>query len=96
MSGMGSRTERIEARIDPESAERIRYASMLAKTSMSAFVVAAAVEKAEDVIAEHAYTSVPSDYFDRLLEALDAPVEPMPVLAEVAEKHRTEPRFVRS
>ena len=59
MSGMTARTERIKARIDPESAERIRYASALEHTSLSGFMVAAAAEKAERVIAEHAYTLVP-------------------------------------
>jgi len=96
MFGMAARTERIEARIDPESAERIRYASVLEHTSVSGFVVAAAAEKAERVIAEHAYTLVPSNYFDRLLEILDQPVEPMPELAAVARRERELPRFRRT
>jgi len=96
MSGMAVRTERIEARIDPDSAERIRYASALEHTSMSGFLVAAAAEKAERVIAEHAYTLVPGDYFDRLLEVLDQPAEPMPELAAVARREREHPRFRRT
>ena len=96
MSGMASRTERIEARIDPDSAERIRYASALEHTSLSGFMVAAAAEKAERVIAEHAYTLVPSDYFDRLLEILDQPAEPVPELAAVARREREQPRFQRA
>ena len=46
------RTERIEARIDPERAERIRYAAELVHTSMSAFVVDAAAERAERIITD--------------------------------------------
>lgn len=65
------RTDRIEARVEPERAERIRYAADLARTSMSAFVVDAAAEKAERIIAEHRETAVPSDFFDSLLAALD-------------------------
>ena len=95
MSGMAGRTERTEARIDPASAERIRYASALEHTSLSGFVVAAAAEKAERVIAEHAYTLVPSDYFERLLETLDQPPEPMPELAAAARREREHPRFRR-
>jgi uncharacterized protein (DUF1778 family) len=95
MSGMASRTERIEARIDPDSAERIRQASALTHTSMSGFVVAAATEKAEQVIAEHAYTLVPADYFARLIETLDEPSEPMPELRRVAVRERDRPRFRR-
>ena len=65
------RTDRIEARIEPERAERIRYAAELAHTSMSAFLVDAAAERAEQVIAEHRETVVPSEFFESLLEALD-------------------------
>ncbi|MHB1568684.1 MAG: type II toxin-antitoxin system TacA family antitoxin [Solirubrobacteraceae bacterium] len=93
---MAPRTDRIEARIDPNSADRIRYASALEQMSMSGFVVAAATEKAERVIAEHAYTLVPSDYFDRLLEVLDQAAEPMPELAAVARRERSQPRFRRA
>lgn len=92
---MATRTERIEARIDPESAERIRYASALQHTSVSGFVVAAAAEKAERVIAEHAYTLAPPDYFDRLLELLDEPAQPIPELARIAARERDHPRFRR-
>ena len=95
MSGMGIKTERIEARVDPDSAERIRHASELMHTSVSGFVIAAATEKAESVIAEHAYTLVPDDYFDRLLAALDEPIEPMPKLAAAAAKQRAHPTFER-
>jgi uncharacterized protein (DUF1778 family) len=95
MSGMGTKTERIEARVDPDSAARIRHASELTHTSVSGFVVAAATEKAESVIAEHAYTLVPDQYFDRLLAALDGPVEPMPKLEAAAAKQRERPTFKR-
>jgi uncharacterized protein (DUF1778 family) len=95
MSGMGARTERIEARIDPSSAERIRHASELTHTSISGFMVAAATEKAELVIAQHAYTLVPDEYFDRLLAALDGPVEPMPKLEAAAARQREHPTFKR-
>jgi uncharacterized protein (DUF1778 family) len=92
---MALRTERIEARVNPDSAERIRYASELEQMSVSAFMVAAASDRAERVIADHAVTLVPSDYFDRLLQSLDAPAEPMDKLAQVAAAQRARPRFHR-
>lgn len=92
---MGARSERIEARIDPASAERIRHASELTHTSVSGFMVAAAAEKAESVIAEHAYTLVPDEYFDRLLETLDGPAQPMPQLEVAAARQRKHPTFKR-
>lgn len=72
------RTERIEARLESDHADRIRYAARLARTSMSSFVVDAATEEAERVIAQHSETVVPSDFFDALLSALDDP-SPAPV-----------------
>jgi uncharacterized protein (DUF1778 family) len=65
------RADRIEARVEPERAKRIRYAAKLAHTSTSAFVVDAAAERAEQVIAEQRETVVPAQFFDSLLKALD-------------------------
>jgi uncharacterized protein (DUF1778 family) len=93
MYGMPEKTERIEARIAPERAERIRFASSLTHTSVSAFVVDAASEKAERVIAETSYTIVPDGYFDALLRALDKPAKPIEALQRAAAKVATEPAF---
>jgi uncharacterized protein (DUF1778 family) len=95
MSGMSSRSERIEARIAPERAERIRFASSLSHTSISSFVVEAASEKAEKVIAETSYTVVPDDYFDALLRALDEPAQPIEALHRAAAAVAANPVFVQ-
>lgn len=79
------RTDRIEARLEPERAERIRYAAELAHTSVSAFVVDAAAEKAERVIASHSETIVPGEFFDALLAALDEDAR-VPMLAKAARR----------
>jgi uncharacterized protein (DUF1778 family) len=56
---------------------------------MSAFIVSAAVQRADEVIAEQSSTVVPSDYFDQLLGALDEAAEPSPRLAIAAKRaHR--------
>lgn len=83
---MAERTDRIEARVEPERAERIRYAAALAHTSVSSFVVDAAFEKAEAIIAEERETVVPSDFFDSLLEALDEPPEVVPALKRAVDR----------
>jgi len=90
---MSTRTERIEARVEPDRAERIRFASSLSHTSVSGFMVDAASEKAEQVIAQASYTMVPSDYFDTLLAALDEPVEPIEALQAAAARVVEEPVF---
>lgn len=92
---MGARTSRIEARVEPERADRIRYASRMLHTSVSAFVVDAATEKAERVIAEQTTTEVPSAYYDRLLAALDEPPRAVPMLVRAARRVAEAPAFER-
>ncbi len=87
------RTQRVEARIEPDRAHRIRFASTLSNSSMGAFLVEAASVRAEQVIAEHHYTSVPSDYFDSIVEALDAPPTVMPRMAKAFADARANPAF---
>jgi len=87
---MATRTERVEARIAPGEHSRIKRAADLEHTSISSFMVAAAAEKADRVIAEHHTTPVPAAFFDELLAALDAPTAANPVLTNAAAtRHRT-------
>jgi uncharacterized protein (DUF1778 family) len=90
---MGNRTEQLAARVDPARMERIRYASALQGATVSAFVVDAAYNRAEQVIDEHGSTLVPSDYFDRLLAALDERPQVIPELAAAFRKVLQEPAF---
>jgi uncharacterized protein (DUF1778 family) len=93
---MAARTDRIEARVEPDRAERIRFASTLLHQSTSSFVVDAATDRAERVIADHAYTAVPSDYFDKLLAALDEPARPVPALVRAVAEVAENPAFKRA
>ncbi|MCA1839313.1 MAG: DUF1778 domain-containing protein [Actinomycetota bacterium] len=68
---MPPRIERIEARVEHDRAERIRYAATLARSSVSSFVVDAASERAERVIADHDETSVGPKFFEDMLRVLD-------------------------
>jgi len=85
---MAGRTDRIEARVDTQRAERIRRAAELSHQSVSTFVIDAAAEKAEDVILAHRETVVPADFFDELLAALDRPPVVVPALAKGAKRAR--------
>jgi len=60
---------------------------------MSAFIVSAAVERADAVMAEQSATVVPSAYFDELLAALDEAPEASPRLAAAAERARRRSRI---
>lgn len=85
---MSRRTSRIELRADPEREQRIRYAAELTHQSLSAFVLAAAAERAEQVIASSTATVVPSEFFDQLWDALDAPPRPSEALRRRASAPR--------
>lgn len=90
---MSVKSGRVEARLSPEQRERIARAAAFAGESLSAFMVAAAVQRADELIAEESSTVVPTDYFDQLLAALDAPAEPSPRLAAAAKRARRELRI---
>ncbi len=68
-----SKSARIELRAEPEQEERIRTAARLMNQSITMFVVTAAVERADEVIATWSTTTVPVEFFDQLLAALDQP-----------------------
>lgn len=89
---MAVKTDRFEARLSADERERIERAAATAGQSMSAFMVGAAVARADEVIAAATATVVPADYFDDLLGALDHP-EPAPRLAKAAQQARRTPRI---
>jgi uncharacterized protein (DUF1778 family) len=81
---MAVKTDRMEARVSPEERQRIERAAAAQGVSVSAFMVNAAVDRADEVMAEATTTTVPADYFDSLLAALDL-AEPAPRLARAAK-----------
>jgi uncharacterized protein (DUF1778 family) len=83
-------TARLEVRVRPESKARIERAAALVDAPVSDFVRTAAEERAEQVMVEHdAQTRVPAEFFDDLLAALDAPVEPSAALGRAAKRARS-------
>lgn len=90
---MSVKTDRVEARLSPDQRRRIEQAAEFAGESMSAFMVSAAVERADELIATHTATVVPTDYFDQLLAALDEPAETSPRLSAAAKRARRQRRI---
>jgi len=86
------KSDRVEARLSPDEREQILRAAGFRGVSMSSFIVAAAVEKADEVISQHTVSRVPADYFDRLLQALDDP-DPAPVMERAAQRARRKPQI---
>jgi len=72
---MATKVERIEARLTGVERRQIEQAAALTGESVSAFIVLAALERAEGVVVEQATTVVPASYFDGLLASLDEPDE---------------------
>ena len=85
--GGAIKTERLEARLSPHDRERIEQAASAAGLSVTGFVVSAAVERADEIIAAATTTVVPAEYFDDLLSALDEP-EAAPRLAKAVRRAR--------
>lgn len=81
-----SATERFEIRLPEEALLQIREAAGLERISASKFALNAALERAQEVIAEQRTWRVPVSFFEELLSALDAP----PVINEALAKARAE------
>ena len=89
---MAVKSDRLEARVSPEQRARLEWAASLAGTSVSAFVVDAAVDRAEELLAAQMSTDVPADYFDQLVSALDRPDRAL-TLAKAARRVARRPRI---
>lgn len=80
-------TARFEFRLRPDAKRRIERAAELVHETTSDFARTAAEERAERVLTEHALRTVaPSEFFDQLLAALDAPATPNASLAAAARQ----------
>jgi len=82
------KTARIELRTEPEQEERIRTAARLVNQSITSFMITAAIERADEVIANWSTTTVSAEFFDDLLAALDAPAERNEALSKAVRRHR--------
>lgn len=90
MRGDVSATARLEVRVRPEVKARIEHPAELAQVPVSDFVLSAAEERANLVLAEHqTQTPVAAEFFDALLDALDTEPRPDFVLAAAAARARS-------
>jgi uncharacterized protein (DUF1778 family) len=71
-----ARSARFEFRVDPDSKTDIEKAAAATGETASDFARRAAVERAHAVLQQQRVTVVPSDFFDSLMQELDAPVKP--------------------
>ena len=92
---MAQKTTRIEARLSPRQRDQIERAAALADESVSSFLIAAAVERAEAVFEQTSTTAVPADYFDQLLATIDQP-DSAPRLRKAVRRARRSGRIDES
>lgn len=78
----------INMRVRPEQKRRIAAAAEIENAGLTAFVLGAAEEKAERVLAAHATTIIPAEFFDAFYASLDEPARANPALAAVAARRR--------
>ena len=81
---MPTKSERIEVRLSAEHKAVIAAAAALRGQSLSAFVVAEALERARQI----RLTALTRRDWERFLEIMDREDEPTPALGAAARKHR--------
>ncbi|MDZ7578026.1 MAG: DUF1778 domain-containing protein [Candidatus Nanopelagicales bacterium] len=85
---MAVKTQRLEARLDPDTRERISEAAAVTGETMSAFVTRAARSEADRVLARADVVMMNEDLFDQMIATLDAP-DAAPHLARAAARERS-------
>lgn len=83
-----ARTARFEARLTPEVQRQLRYAADLQGRSLSDFVVAAAIEAAQETIERTRVILLSIEEHERLLEVLRNPPPPNEALRRAFARHR--------
>lgn len=75
-----AKEERLAIRIGPEAKEMLRRAAEKEHASLSHFVVRAALERAEALLADETRLVVSQEAMDAFCAALDAPARDIPAL----------------
>ena len=69
-----TKCSRINLRLTPAQEEKLRYVAASSQTSLSDFVLASALDRADRALADQTEFTADDDAFDHLLEALDTPL----------------------
>lgn len=77
---------RINLRVDPDQEARLRAAAEANGESLTGFLLAAATERADEVLERSRRIAVRAAAFDRFVAALDHEAEPMATLTRYARE----------
>lgn len=80
--------ETINMRTDAERKRRLQMAADLSHESLTSFVLSAADDRADRVIADSSTTTLPADFFDAFFDSL-APEPPSALIDAAARLRRT-------
>ena len=87
MSSVGEeRRGRLNLRVDPRLQARLRAAAEANGETVTGFVLAAAADRAEEVLQRTERIAIDAEAFARFAAALDAADEAMPTLRRYAEE----------
>lgn len=75
-----AKTERLAMRVSASQKTLLDEASRATDTTLSEFVLSAATQAAEDVLADRRRFAVPTDQWDEFVRLLDAPPRTLPRL----------------
>lgn len=78
-----AKEERLAIRIAPETKELLRRAAERQHASLSTFIVCAALDRAEILLADETRFVVPQEMADAFCAALDAPARDIPSLTRL-------------
>jgi uncharacterized protein (DUF1778 family) len=73
-------------RVEPDADQLVREAAKAAHSSLTAFVVGAAIAEAERVVADRTRFLLDPPEWKRFVEVLDRPVQPKPAAAKLLEE----------
>ena len=82
--------KRLVARANPEIHQRIAEAAELQGSTVSQFLLDAALERASEVTERATRINASREAFESMLEALDQPPRPLPRLRQVAQRYKEE------
>jgi uncharacterized protein (DUF1778 family) len=77
---------RINLQVDPHQEARLRAAADADEETLTSFMLAAAGERADNVLERAGRIAIGRAAFDRFVAALDSKAEPMPTLSRYAQE----------
>lgn len=78
---------RINLRVDPGQEARLRAAAEANGETLTGFMLAAASERADQVLERAGRIAISAAAFERFVAALEGKVGPMPTLSRYAQEH---------